>query len=76
MKKKQKKKSDTDVIYDHLIKVRGGINYVQAFEQYHISRLASRIYDLKQEGIEIKFKWQHWVNNRGHKYKYKQYYIE
>jgi len=45
-------KTQTQLIMNHLNKY-GSISPREAMEDYQITRLASRIYDLKQSGIRI-----------------------
>ena len=46
------KKTQNELILAHL-KKHGKINWLEAFEHYNSSRLAARIYDLKQDGHNI-----------------------
>jgi len=46
------KKTQNKLILEHL-KKHGKINWLEAFEHYNSSRLAARIYDLKQVGHNI-----------------------
>lgn len=46
------KKTQNELILEHL-KKHGKINWLEAFEHYNSSRLAARIYDLRQDGHNI-----------------------
>ena len=46
------KTTQNELILEHL-KQHGKINWLEAFEHYNSSRLAARIYDLKQVGYNI-----------------------
>ncbi len=57
-------------ILSHLQK-GNGITHAQAFNKFRISRLAARIYDLKQKGHPIVM---HWV--RGNESRYGMYILK
>ena len=48
----KKKLSQEDVIARHLEK-HGSITSMEAFEQYKITRLSGRIFDLRAKGMDI-----------------------
>jgi len=66
--------SQKNRILRHL-KDYGHINPMQAMQEYGVMRLASRISDLKQDGIGIGSKWIHGKNRYGEKTKYKEYFL-
>lgn len=48
----------------------------EAYELYGITRLPSRIYDLRETGHKIGMVWEHGVNRYGHPVKWGKYFIE
>jgi hypothetical protein len=72
---KQKRKSQCDRVIDW-VKKHGSINQWQAWDFLGISKLPSRIYDLKQRGYKIKHETQYATSRDGYKYHYTVYSFE
>lgn len=62
------------IIYEHM-RTKGPITSKMAADMYGIQRLASRISDLKQLGIEIKSQIVTGVNRYGDKTHWKEYWL-
>lgn len=54
----------------------GSITSLDAYKDLGITQLATRIKELKEQGYEIKTKWESSKNRYGEKVDYKKYYLE
>lgn len=64
--------TQSERIYNHLVEF-GSINPIEALSEYGIMRLASRISDLKKDGIPIKKEMVSHFNRYGEKVHYAKY---
>jgi hypothetical protein len=64
--------SQTQMILNHLQKNKG-ITSMEAISEYGITRLASRIHELRESGHNIQNFWEESVNRYGVKVKYVRY---
>lgn len=64
--------NQTQMILKHLQKNKG-ITSVEAISEYGITRLASRIHELRESGHNIQNFWEESVNRYGVKVKYVRY---
>ena len=67
--------AQTQLILRHLTKHKT-ITTHQAYDLYGITRLPSRIFDLREMGHKIGMVWEYGVNRYGHPVKFGKYYIE
>lgn len=67
--------SQCNLVLKHLTKHRT-ITTHEAYELYGITRLPSRIFDLREMGYKIGMVWEHGVNRYGHPVKWGKYYLE
>lgn len=72
MDERESKSTQCQRIINYIIKFRA-ITAAQAMDDLGCFRLASRIYDLKQQGYPIKSIWVHDKNRYGEKVRYKMY---
>ena len=64
----------TQIILNHLRKYKT-ITTLEAFELHGITRLPSRIFDLRESGIKIGLIWEHGTNRYGNPVKWGKYYL-
>lgn len=64
--------NQTQMILKHLQKNKG-ITSIEAISEYGITRLASRIHELRESGHNIQNFWEESVNRYGVKVKYVRY---
>ena len=64
-----------DKILRHLKEI-GAINPISAMEGYGIMRLAARISDLRQDGVNIGSRTKQSKNRYGETVRYKEYFLE
>ena len=69
---KAKKLTQKDKILRHLNEV-GSINPLQALREYSIMRLATRVWELKDEGYNISTTMKSSTNRFGEKVRYAEY---
>lgn len=62
------------ILYKHL-STKGGITSLEAIKLYGITRLASRICDLRQQGYNIVDVWENGTNRFGIATRYKRYFL-
>ena len=66
--------SQLNILLKHLSD-KGGITSLEAIKLYGITRLASRVCDLRQQGYEIVDCWEENLNRYGDKVRYKRYFL-
>lgn len=64
----------TQIILNHLRKYKT-ITTLEAFELYGITRLPSRIFDLRESGFKIGLIWEHGTNRYGNQVKWGKYFL-
>lgn len=69
------KESQCKMIMEHLAKHKT-ITTMEAYELYGITRLPSRIFDLRESGHKIGMVWETGVNRWGKPVTYGKYFIE
>lgn len=67
--------SQNQMVLSHMTKYKT-ITSIQAFENYGITRLSARIYDLRERGHKIGMVWEESVNRYGTQVRYGKYFIE
>ena len=67
--------SQNKMVLEHIAKHKT-ITTHEAYELYGITRLPSRIYDLREMGYKIGMVWEHGVNRYGHPVKWGKYFIK
>ena len=67
--------TQTEMILKHL-QDYGSITTYEAFMEYGITRLPSRIFDLKSSNYKISDEWIYRKNRYGKKIKFKKYVLE
>ena len=75
MTKDLKELSQQDIVLWHLARHKT-ITSMEAFENYGITRLSAKIFDLRESGYKIGMRWETGVNRFGHECRYGVYYIE
>lgn len=58
------------------IKDFGSVSSYEAYRDLGITQLGARIWELKQNGVEIRTRWKSSLNRYGDKVLYKEYYLE
>lgn len=66
--------TQNQLILNHLSKYKT-ITTIQAFELYGITRLPSRIFDLRESGHKIGMIWENNINRFGLPTRYRKYFI-
>lgn len=74
MKKEETVVKQNMLVLKHLQK-KSGITSWDAIENYGITRLSARIYDLRNNGFDIQDKWIEEYNRYGKKIKFKKYFL-
>lgn len=67
--------TQNEKIYRHLVDA-GSINQMEAYNEYGIMRLASRISDLKKDGVPIQKQIVRSVNRYGEPVHYARYFLK
>ena len=70
----RKPTNQTDRVYNHLCLV-GPLTSVVALRELGVSRLASRVCELRNEEIEIEDRWIRFTNKYGEVVRVKEYFI-
>lgn len=74
MRKEESTANQCMLVLKHLKKKP--ISTYEAISLYGITRLPSRIFDLRSSGFDVKDRWVYGFNRYGHYVKWKEYYME
>lgn len=70
-----KLESQDMIVLHHMTKYKT-ITSMQAFEEYGITRLSAKIYNLREAGHRIGMVWEETINRYGKPVRYGKYFIE
>lgn len=54
---------------------RGGITSYEAYQDFGVTQLATRITELEQRGVKISRVWENGINRHGKPVRYKRYFL-